>query len=69
MQASTGGITDDVPVASTTARRAVRRRTGPSAARASTTRAPASLPAPRTSSMPLRSSQGSWPSSCQLEVM
>ncbi len=54
---SIGGITGVVPFASTTAFVADRRR-GPESVSTSTVRSPASLAWPRTSSMPLESSQG-----------
>ncbi len=55
---SIGGIAAPLPVATTTARRAI------SASSPTTTcRSPSSRPSPRNSSMPRSSSQGSWPES------
>ena len=64
-----GGMTAPVPVASTTARRAMNRWTAPSPLATSTARSPASRPTPRTRSMPLLSSHGSWLASFQSPVM
>ena len=55
---SIGGTAASVPVATTTAFRAIS-----SCSPAQTRRSPSSLPSPRNSSMPCFSSQGSWPES------
>ena len=65
----TGGIAGALPVASTTARRAVGVRWPPPASSTWTRRSPASRPVPPTSSIPSCSTQSSAPSSFQLEVM
>ena len=65
----TGGIWGELPVASTTARRAVRARRPPPGSSTSTARSPVSRPVPLTSSIPSSSTQASAPWSLQLEVM
>ncbi len=66
----TGGIWGELPVASTTARRAVSsRRPPPSGSSTWTVRSPVSRPVPLTSSIPSSSTQASAPWSLQLEVM
>ena len=65
----TGGIAGALPVASTTARLALRVRRPPPASSTWTVRSPASRPVPLTSSIPSCSTQSSAPSSFQLEVM
>ena len=64
-----GGITGLVPVAITTARPAVRRRTPPSGPPTSTTFSPARRAAPRMSVTCRSSSHGSWPESSQFPTM
>ena len=65
----TGGTNGRLPVASTTARAARSGRMAPSAVSTSTARSPVRRPVPRMNPMPLLSSQRSWPSSRQPEVM